>query len=34
MAAVLMAAAVSTAVTIHHVQLHLEAWDYERHVDD
>lgn len=34
MAAVLMAAAVCTAVTTYNLQLHLEAWDYERHVDD
>jgi hypothetical protein len=33
-ASVLMAAALCTAIVIHQVQIRLEEWDYERHVDD
>jgi hypothetical protein len=33
-ASVLVAAAVCSAIVIHQVQVRLEQWDYERHVDD
>lgn len=34
LASVLMAAAVCTAIAIYQLQVRLEEWDYERHVDD